>query len=250
VEEWLARLDGDDLEKLRHLSDLLARRLDPARVATADAIRLAAHRSKPVAELGLSLLKRKSLVEADVTALLQLAQAESDAVRPELTRWLRTTLEGFGPVRGEWVLEFLDSKHADMRADGWGWLTVSPAFDDVTVWHRLMESPYDDVRGPMVEELIRRADGADPDTIRLLWATVLLNVARGGRHKPGVVGQIVSRIVSHANEADRLLLLLAVAVRSLRGPEFRAGLAGVVGLAEKRPELLPVIRAKFPELEL
>ncbi len=250
VEEWLARLDGDDLEKLRRLSDLLARRLDPARVAVADAFRLAGHRSKPVAELGLALLRRRTFTAADAAMLLPLVQADSAAVRPALVGWLRETLAGFGPARPEWVLEFLDSKHADVRAAGWEWLNASPFRDDPAVWHRLVESPYDDVRGPLVAELARRAGGADPDTVRLLWATVLLNVARGGRHKPGVAAQVVARLAQHPGEADRLLPLLAVAVRSLRGPEFRAGLTGVVALAETNTELVPAIRQRFPELQL
>jgi hypothetical protein len=250
VEEWLARLDGDDLEKLRRLSDLLARRLGPARVALADEIRLAGHRSKPVAELGLVLLRRRTFTAADVGGLLPLVQAESEAVRPALTAWLRETLAGFGGPPPEWVLEFLDSKHADVRAAGWEWLNALPLRDDPAVWHRLVESPYDDVRGPLVAELTRRAGGADPDTVRLLWATVLLNVARGGRHKPGVVAQVVARLTEHPGEADRLLPLLAVAVRSLRGPEFRAGLTGLVALAEARAELVPAIRQKFLELQL
>jgi hypothetical protein len=250
IGEWLARLAGDNLDQLTRLSDLLARRLDPARVAQDDALKLAVHRSKPVAALGLSLLKRKPFTESDIPALLTLVQAESAAVRPELARWLRETLSGFGPVRPGWVLEFLDSKHADVRADGWGWLTACPAGDDAAVWHKLIESPYDDVRGPMVAELARRAAGADPDTVRQLWAVVLLNVARGGRYKPGVVGQVVSRLAAHPGEADRLVPLLAVAVRSLRGPEFRAGLAGVVQLVETRPDLEPLIRQRFPELVL
>ena len=250
IEEWLARLDGDDLEKLRRLSDLLTRRLDPTRVAAADALRLALHRSKPVAELGLSFLKRRTWSNADAGLLLPLVQAESELIRPELTRWLRDTLAGFGPARPEWVLEFLDSKHADVRAAGWEWLDASPLRDDPAVWHRLVESPYDDVRGPLVAELTRRAGGADPDTVRLLWATVLLNVARGGRHKPGVVAQVVARLAERPAESDQLLPLLAVAVRSLRGPEFRAGLAGVVRLAETNTELVPAIRQRFPELQL
>jgi len=170
-------------------------------------------------------------------------------VRPALLGWLRETLAGFGPDRPEWVLELLDSKHADVRAAGWEWLSASPLRDDPAVWHKLVESPYDDVRGPLVAEPARRAAGADPDTVRLLWATVLLNVARGGRHKPGVVAQVVARLTAHPGEADRLLPLLAVAVRSLRGPEFRAGLAGVVRLAEAEPGLVPAIRGRFPELE-
>lgn len=250
VEEWLTRLDGDDLAKLQRLSGLLARRLDPARVATPDVLRLAAHRSKPVAELGFALLKRRSFAVADVPALLPLVQAESETVRPELVGWLRETLAGFGPARPGWVLEFLDSKHADVRAAGWAWLTGSPLKDDPAVWHRLVESPYDDVRGPLVAELARRADDADPDTVRLLWATVLLNLVGAGRHKKGVVARVVARLADHPDEADRLLPLVAVAVRSIRGPEFRAGLAAVVALAENKPDLVPAIRGRFPELEL
>lgn len=249
IEEWLARLDGDDLEKLTRLSDLLTRRLDPARVAVADALRLALHRSKPVAELGFTFLKRRAWSAADAGLLLPLVQSESATVRPALVGWLRDTLAGFGPDRPEWVLEFLDSKHADVRAAGWDWLNASPLRDDPAVWQRLVESPYDDVRGPLVAELARRAGGADPDMVRLLWATVLLNVARGGRYKPGVVAQVVARLAGHPGESDRLLPLLAVAVRSLRGPEFRAGLAGVVRLAESNAELVPAIRQRFPELQ-
>jgi hypothetical protein len=250
VEEWLARLDGDDLEKLQRLSALLTRRLDPARVAAADAVRLAGHRSRPVAELGLALLRQKSFTAADAALVLPLVQAESEAVRPELMRWLLGTFEGFGPPRAKWILEFVDSKHADVRALGWGWLRASPLHDDPTLWHRLLESPYDDVRETLVAELTRRPGGADPDTVRLLWATVLLNIVRGGRHKPGVVAQIVARLSAQPGEADRLLPLLAVAVRSLRGPEFRAGLTGLVTLMESRAELVPAIRQKFPELQL
>ena len=248
VEEWLARLDGDDLERLQRLSSLLARRLDPERVSLENAIKLTVYRSKPVAELGLTLLKKRSLKGVDAAVLLPLVQAESAAVRPDVVKWLRSVLERSGQVRGEWLTEFLDSKHADVRAVGWAWLNESPLKDDPAVWHRLIESPYDDIRGPLIEALAQRADGASADTVRLLWATVLLNVARGGRHKPGVVARVIARMMTHADEVESLLPLLAVAVRSLRGPEFRTGLAGVVALVEHKPDLLPVVRQRFPEL--
>ena len=136
-----------------------------------------------------------------------------------------------------------------MRAAGWDWLNSSPLVDDPTIWHHLIESPYDDIRGPLIEHLQTRAEGADPQSMQLLWASVLLNVARGGRSKPGIVAQVSDRLAAHPTEADRLLPLLAVAVRSLRGPEFRAGLSAVVSLGEHKPEFLPLIRQKFPELE-
>ena len=137
-----------------------------------------------------------------------------------------------------------------MFAVGWDWLNASPLHDEPTLWHRLLESPYDDIRGLLVTRSAERTAGADPDAVRMLWASVLLNIARGGRHKPGVVTRVVRRLADHPAEADRLLPVLAVAVRSLRGPEFRSGLAGVVRLVEAQPELAPVIRERFPELEM
>jgi hypothetical protein len=249
VETWLALLEGDDLERLERLSSLLERRLDPGRVTLADAVKLAQNRSLPVARLGLALLrKRPAPAEAEVPTLLPLVQAGCETLRPQIASWLRETLTRLGPPRVEWLLEFLDSKHADVRAVGWSWLQQTPLRDEPTVWHRLLESPYDDVKGPLVAELGQRTAGADDDTVRLLWASVLLNIHRGGRYKPGVVGQVVERLARRPAESDRLLPLLAVAVRSLRGPEFRAGLTGVVGLYERAKDLRPALAKQFPEL--
>ena len=249
VETWLARLDGDDLERLQRLSSLLARRLDPGRVALADAAKLAGHRSLPVARLGLTLLRGASAGEADLATLLPLVQAECETLRPELVHWLLDALARFGPPRAEWLLELLDSKHANVRAVGWRRLLETPLKDDPAVWQKLLESPYDDVKGPLVAELTERTRVADPDAVRTLWASLLLNVHRGGRRKPGVVRQVVDRLAEHADESDRLLPLLAVAVRSLRGPEFRAGLTGVVALLERNPDLRPAVAKQFPELK-
>lgn len=249
IEEWLLRLGGDDFEKLRRLSDLLARKFDSSRILLNDAIRLACYRSKPVAEFGLSILKKRIFTEQDLPVLLPLVHAESEAVRPELVRWLRTTLETLGEVRRSWVMEFLDSKHLDVRAAGWEWLNSSPLVDDSTIWHHLIESPYDDMRGQLIQHLEVRATEAAPGSLQFLWASILLNIAGAGRHKSGIVSQVSKRLAEYPAEADRLLPLLAVAVRSLRGPEFRAGLAGIVSLGENKPDLLPFIRQRFPELE-
>jgi hypothetical protein len=145
------------------------------------------------------------------------------------------------------MLELLDSKHADVRVIGWKRLLETPLKDDTAVWQKLLESPYDDVKGLLVSELTERTRLMDFDAVRMIWASLLLNIHRGGRHKPGVVAQIVDRLAGHPDESDRLLPLLAVAVRSLRGPEFRAGLTGVVALLERNSDLRPAIVAQFPE---
>ena len=49
-------------------------------------------------------------------------------------------------------------------------------------------------------------------------------------------------------EASELLPILSVALRSIRGPEFRAGLMGVVQLLDQAPELAPAVKLAFPEL--
>jgi hypothetical protein len=251
VESWLSRLEGDDLDKLERLSALLARRLDPRRLALGQNVRLAQHRSLPVARLGFTLLQgRPALDEADVPELLPLVQAECETLRADIVAWLRQQLMQMGPPRAEWLLEFLDSKYADVRAAGWAWLRETPLQEEPAIWQKLLESPYDDVKGPLIAELGKRSIGASPDAVRMLWAGVLLNIYGGGRRKPGVVSQIVARVDEHPDEAHRLLALLAVAVRSLRGPEFRTGLAGVVSLFERNADLRAAIVRHFPELVL
>ena len=159
------------------------------------------------------------------------------------------------------MLEYLDSRHADVRAEGWSWFQEEPrARDDVEVWRRLLESPYDDVRLKLVADLEHRLASRDDDWLetgrldaelmKLMWASVLLNVRRGNRVKPLVVRQLVGRMNKRPNEAPALLPILSVALRSVRGPEWRAGLAGVVQIASRRPELEKEVIAAFPELKM
>jgi hypothetical protein len=163
--------------------------------------------------------------------------------------------------RPDWLLEFLDSRHSDARAEGMGWFRDEPrAREDVDLWQRLMESPYDDVRLALAADLdarLKRARGdvadlslaLDPDRLRLLWASVLLNVNRGSRAKPRVVEQVAHRLGHRPDEAELLLPLLAVGLRSLRAPERRAVLAAVVRLVEERPQVAPMVQQALPELQ-
>jgi hypothetical protein len=148
-----------------------------------------------------------------------------------------------------------------VRTEGWVWLQEEPrARDEVVLWLRLLESPYDDVRLKLVADLEQRVArtghaltehvALEPVLVRFLWAAVLLNIHRGNRHKPHVVGQLVRRLVERPDDAKELLPILSVALRSLRGPEWRAGLAGVVQVLERRPELGADVQAVFPELRI
>jgi hypothetical protein len=156
-------------------------------------------------------------------------------------------------------LDLLDSRHLDVRREAWQWFLTEPrGSHDVALWQRLLESPYDDIRLPLVEHLEVNAKQPlpidrsqfNPELIRFLWASVLLNIHRGHRHKPQVVTQIVNRLQREPAEAAELLPILSVALRSIRGPEFRTGLAGIVIALERTPALAPAVKSAFPELQV
>jgi hypothetical protein len=243
------------------LCSFLEARLGAEHVTFAQAVQLAGSRPVPAARLGFSWLKAKTPTnEEEFRMLLGLADAKAEQLRPELVHWARSVLSESPGFQPPWVLEFIDSRHPEVRAEGWQWLQADPRLRENTeIWQKLLESPYDDIRLLLVRELEKqvagrsppaKGDGVDDDLVRFLWASVLLNIHRGGRVKPLVIGQLVERVTSHPAEADRLLPILAVALRSLRGPEWRAGLAGVVKLVERNADLQPLVEKMFPELKL
>jgi hypothetical protein len=263
VDRLLRLVEDPRPETLDVMCDLLAARLRPERVTLEQAARLAASRPLPAARLGFLWLRAKAPAgEADCRALLALAEARAEPLRSEMARWARGVLSASPHFQPGWVLEYLDSRHADVREEGWQWLEADERVrDNVEVWRKLLESPYDDVRLKLVAALEKWAsdgvqprrlesDGLDDELLRFVWASVLLNVQRGGRTKPVALGQLVRRLARRPDEARALLPILAVALRSVRGPEWRAGLAGVVALAERRAELRPLVAELFPELKM
>jgi hypothetical protein len=262
LERWLQLLETPQPAALDIICELMAKHLQPERLTLEQAVKLASSRPLPVARLGLRFLQGKAArTEEECRALLGLVEAEAAPVRPELVRWARGVLSQSPQFQHAWVLEYLDSRHADVRAEGWAWFQGEPrAKDQVEIWQRLLESPYDDVRLKLIADLERRLAARDGDwietgkldqeLIKLMWASVLLNVRRGNRAKPLVVRQLVGRMTKRTGEATALLPIVSVALRSVRGPEWRAGLAGVVQLVGRRPELEPAVREAFPELKM
>lgn len=260
--QWLHLAETANPVALDVLCELMARLIAPEEITLAEAVRLATSRPFPLARLGLLWLRTKILLsDDDCRLLLGLGEAECEAIRPDLIRWAAEVLSQSTLFRSDWVLEWLDSRHQDVRDAAMNWFRGEPrAHDDLAIWQRLMETPYDDVRLALINDLESRTHGAetirleqqvlDPDLLKLLWASVLLNVFRGNRAKPVVVRQLVARIEQQPADLPRLLPLLAVALRSIRGPEWRAGLAAVVRLTENSPNAVPLIREAFPELQL
>jgi hypothetical protein len=257
VEQWLRLTEEARPELLDRICDMVARAVQPEKVSFADAVRLAMQRPVPLARLGYTFLQgKKPRTPDEVDAVFALRNSEAEPLRVDLVKWARMVLSERADFDPLWVLEFLDSRFEDVRGVGWGWLqSDARARDAVPVWQRLLESPYDNIRlrlVAMLEDAAKEPAGAakyPPDRVRFLWATVLLNVSCGSRAKPFVVRQIIDRLSANPDEAGELLPMVAVALRSIRGPEFRAGLAGVATFVAKNPTRKPLVEAVFPELQ-
>jgi hypothetical protein len=257
LERWMSILDGAPADALDVVCELIGRNVRGEQLSLFEAVRFAKMRAAPVAKLGMQWLKGKVPTSPpQIEAVLSVRDALAKPLRPDLCRWAAKVLGEVNPFRPEWVMEFLDSRHDDVREVGLEWLASEQrAKDAPTVWQRMLESPYDNIRLPMAEKLdgITTA-GADadiyrPELVRRLWATVLLNIHRGGRQKGLVVRQICDRLTRKPTESKHLLPILAVAVRSTRGIEFRTGLTAVVRLLDTKPELGKEIGKAFPELK-
>ena len=133
---------------------------------------------------------------------------------------------------------------------------ASPGFADPDLWSRLFETPYDDVRLRLVDELRKRSVGTDkPLAIRNqdfapLWASVLLGVHRGGRAKRHALRQISQTVAAQPEKAEHLMPVLSVAIRSVRPAEARIGLSAILSAVTVRPELEPILAKAIPELRL
>jgi hypothetical protein len=79
---------------------------------------------------------------------------------------------------------------------------------------------------------------------------VLLGIHRGGRHKIKALHQISRALGEHPEEAERLLPIMAVAIRSVRPAEARVGLAAVVRAIEHQAALAVAAERAIPELRL
>jgi hypothetical protein len=263
VERWLEVVETASPAALEVVVDLMRQHVNAERLSLEQIVRLTACRPLPVARLGLEWAKTRVPRDgAERRTLLSLTEAECEPLRPAIVRLVRDRLTATSQFEPSWVLEFVDSRHAEVRAEGTAWFRAEPrARDAVTLLRCLLESPHDDVRLFLISELESRVAGQDveriaslgatgPEALRLLWASVLLNIHRGSRIKPRAVRQVVSWIERRPEDAESLLPLLAVALRSARGPERRAGLAAVAELVARRPQTVSLVNATIPELKL
>jgi hypothetical protein len=254
VTAWLRLLATHNPEALATLCDLFAKHVSGERLTLAQILELACAQPVPVARLALKFLRERPVTSAaDRSAITVVADTRCEALAGELAHWALGHLGGAENYQTDSVSRFFDSLRPGSRDAAWAWLVAegSPGLADSVLWSRLIETPFDDLRLRLVDHLEREAErraGLAHD-LRAVWTSVLLGVHRGGRQKAKAVRQLGEAIGADPAQAEALLPVLAVAVRSVRRPEARAGLAAVMTLLAQRPELTPAVRRFLPELK-
>jgi hypothetical protein len=251
VESWLKLLQTKNDEALQRICDAFSKHVSGERLNLAQCVELACVRPVLVARLGQQYLKERAAASpAEREQIAQLGNTKCAAVAAEVTAW---ALGFFGKEYSvDLVIRFFDGPLSETRIAAWDWLLKdSPGLADAALWSRLAETPHDDLRLRVVDYLQRetKLPGADANKLENIWRSVLLGVHRGGRQKAKAVQQIARAINENPASVESLLPVLAVAARSVRGPEARAGLAAIVGVAEAQPQLVETIRRFLPELK-
>lgn len=254
IASWLKLLQTKNDEALQRVCDAFAKHVSADRLDLAQCIALACVRAAPVARLGQRYLQQRAIASAaDREQICALANAQCAAVSGELATWALAILGKAENYSADQVVRFFDATVRETRTGAWTWLMKDSAgLHDATLWSRLAETPYDDVRLRVVDFLHEKTTlpGADANKLEHIWRSVLLGVHRGGRQKAKSVQQIAQAIAESPASGEKLLPVLAVAVRSVRGPEARAGLAAVVSVVEAHPQLADAVRRVLPEMKL
>jgi hypothetical protein len=257
LEAWNRLLESQNLDVLEAVSGLMAKLVSPEKFSTDRLVAFATSSLGPVARLGLGWLRLR-LRELPVPVLLSLVHVRVPSAAKEAVALARERLSAHPEFDPAWLLAFLDSPARGVREAAWTWFSEEKrARHRLDLWAKITETPYDDVRIAIVNHLERFAQMDTALRVLLarapletIWATVLLNIHRGNRAKRLAAGQIAAAIERDPARAAQFLPLLAVVARSIRAPEFRAGLAAVVRAATARPEVAGEVTRHFPELKL
>jgi hypothetical protein len=254
IDFWLRLLDVEDPTALATICDAMRKHVARERLSLAQCVELACARASPVARLGFEFVKQSAITSAsERQTIAGLAKARCGAIGLDIALWALPIVGAPERYDRDAVCGFFDSLLAEVRAGAWGWLaTNATAQNDAALFSRLVETPYDDLRLKLVDELARKAElpGLGTADLAPVWASVLLGVHRGGRQKGKATGQLAAAIADQPQRADELLPVLAASIRSVRHPERRSGLSAVVQLVAARPELAASVSRHLPEFHL
>lgn len=252
LKTWLELIYIEQPELQTQLSGLFQRHVSADKLTLDECVELASAAAVPLARLGWNYLRQRRIDPAqDKPLLARLTKLRCGALGREITSWLLGHFARGEHYDREILSACCDSLLPEVRVAAWDFLIQTTlASDDAVLYARLAESPHDDLRLRLIDELQRKSElpGLTDQALTPLWATVLLGVQRGNRQKPKAAAQLAAAMIKQPSQAADLLPVLIVAVRSIRGPEMRAGLSALMQVLERCPELHPIVAAQLPEL--
>ncbi len=260
LSQWMPLLEIKNLAALETICRLMAEKVSGDRLTLGDCLKLAAAEPAPIARMGFGYLKQRSIPADERPELSALSEAQCDAIAGDIARWALPLLGERPSYERDNVLPFFDSLSQQVRSSAWRWLlddaepANASAYEDPVFWCRLLETPFEDVRQHLIDVLDRRSQRTFPrpeaEALAPVWCSVLAGVHRGGRQKLKAVRQMAEAIEKSPARTQSLLPVLALALRSIRGPEMREALAAIVQVSETRPELAPAINKHLPEVSI
>jgi hypothetical protein len=254
IETWMKLLEGTNVAVLSLICETMAEHVSPDRLSKAQIMTLTCARPVPVARMGFELLQARHEANAYThDELSELAEMQCAALAGEAASWVLGSQRDERAYDLDLTSAFFDSPQRSARDAAMAWLNEQTAgWNDPRLWARLIETPYDDQRLGVVQKLEtrKRLPGTQTDRLTHVWLSVVLGVHRGGRRKPDAVRQVTRSILEDPTRAEGLLPVLALAVRSIRGPERVAGLSAVATLVDRLPELAGSVTSTIPELSL
>jgi hypothetical protein len=258
VADWLELLRTENLDVAPVVVEAFEKNVAPKRLSLAQLVELTGARVAAVAELGLRWAKEavrasvgagSAMPAEDLTALARIAGASVEHVRTDGARWLLELLDAAPAKRPEHLRDLFDSRFADVRALAKDYLE-SRKVADVPLWFALLESPFDDVRALVVKHAESWQAQAGIGEIEHLALSVLLAVHRGAGAKQSMLRRIADRAAAKPDEADRLLPVLSIALRSVRPPERVGALAALARAAVGHASLRAAVSRHIPELSI
>ena len=249
IVEWLELLAIENLDVVTVVASVVEKHVSPNRLTLEQCIALACAKTAPVARLGLAWAKaKKTDREEDLRAITKITRAGVASVRAEGTRWATSVVTAHPAATPEHLRDLCDAPHADAREHALAAVEQTPKLATPTLWFALTESPYPDVRDVVIDNAKKWREEAPPKTLRHVWSSAMLAVHRGSSAKRRVPRQIAERIATHPTEAEELLPILRVALRSVRPPERATALAALARALRDNVELRGLAARLIPEL--
>ena len=251
VPEWLGLLRIENLDVAPLVVTAFEKHVSPKRLDLAQCIELTGARVAQVAALGLRWAKAKSpTTSAELDTVVRVARATVAAVRVEGVTWVLELLTKSPHQRPEHLRDLFDANAADVRALAAAYVKEKPDVGTVPLWFALVESPYDDVRALVLTNAEKWLAQSGPGEIEHLASTVILAVHRGAATKQIMLRELAARIAAQPAEADRLVPVLAFALRSVRPAERAGALAALAQSAVKSDEVRAAVARLLPGLQI